>query len=367
MPQPNDPSTHDDLIDIQVNLAALSSGVATLTTILLLADDVTPGGGRVATYTSVADAAADETAGNLDATTVAILTDMFAQDQVPDEILVGQVDLAGSTETAEDALDAVIATGAQFYGVLYGSRTVARQIALAVDIEAKADAGTFLLLGLQDDDADWYTTGVPSAWSSVDGFERTVLYFHDDNGADADSDRLEACHFADRLSYDPDETSAGWTSACNNVDALGAGLTATQKQALRDNNANTARPFGTTTSTYVDPGRNMAGRPVDHVVSADWLRTRVAEGIADLMVSTAARGSKIPVNATGQSLIAAKVEETLQLGVEVGHFLDYAITRLPITAADIAAGQVRLQGQVETVTGIRKVNLGFYFDNNPIA
>lgn len=361
MPQPNDPSTHDDLIDINITLAALVSGTATLTTILVLQDDVTPGGGRYASYANPTEVAADVTAGNLDAISQAIADKMFAQANPPASILFGQVDLTSGSETAAAALDAVIAAGAQFYGVLYASRTVARQAALAVDIEAKASSGTYLLLGLQNDDADWLTTGIPSAWSSVSGFERTVMYYHDDNGADASSDRLEACAFADRLSYDPDETSAGWNATVTQVDALTTSLTQTQKAFARANYANTALPLGTRTTTFVDPGKNLAGRSVDHIVSADWLRARAAEAVADLMTSVSERGSKITVDTQGQTLIGNVIEGVFIQGVEAGHFLDYNLTPLAITAADITAQRVRFDGQAQLAVGVRQVTLNLYF------
>jgi len=367
MPQPNDPSTHDDLINISITPAALASGTATLTTILVLQDNVTPGGGRYAEYASSEEVAADVTAGNLTATSQAIADDMFGQLNPPSKILFGGVALTASTETAPTALDACIAAGAEFYGVVYESRTVARQLALAVDVEAKADSGTFLLLGLQDDDADWLTSGISAAWASAAGFERTVMYYHDDNGADPTSDRLEACHFADRLSWDPDETSAGWNSTVSQVDNLATALTQTQKQFARANFANTALPMGTRTSTYVDPGYNLAGRPVDHVVSADWLRTRVAEAVADLITRVSERGTKITVDAQGQALVGGEIEKVFMQGVAAGHFLAYTLTPLLITDADKTAGRVRFDGSAQLAVGVRQVTINLYFDTAELA
>ena len=214
---------------------------STLTTVLVLQDDVTPGGGRFAEFSQSAEVAADVLAGNLNATSQAIADKMFGQKKRPKTILFGEVDLAGSAETGADGLDGVIGAGAQFYGVLYESRDVVRQAALAVDIEAKAADGTYLLLGLQDDDVDWLTTGTPAAWASVVGFERTVMYYHDDNAADAVSDRLDACAFADRLSHSPDEKSVAWNAPVVLVDDLATKHTQTQKEFARANFANTAR------------------------------------------------------------------------------------------------------------------------------
>lgn len=367
MPQPNDPSTHDDLIDINITLAALPGGTATFTTILVLQDDVTPAGGRVSEYASSAEVAADVVLTNLDTISQAIADKMFGQANPPEKILFGQVDLTGGSETAATALDAVIATGAQFYGILYASRTEARVAALGVDVEAKAAGGDYFILGLQSDDADWLTTGIPAAFSTLEDFERSVVYFHDDNDADAVSDYLDACAFADRLSWDPDVTSAGWNAPVALVDDLATKLTQTQKAFARTNNANTALPMGTLTDTYVDPGQNLAGRPVDHIVSADWLRARVAEAVADLITSVAARGSKITVDVQGQSLIGGEIERIFIQGVAAGHFLEYRLTPLAITTADITAQRVRFDGEAQLATGVRQVQINLYFDTDPIA
>lgn len=362
-----DPSTHDDLIDITITLSSPQAGTATLTTILILQDDVTPGGGRFAEYASPTEVAADVTLGNLDATSQKIADVMFGQANPPEKILFGEVDLLGSAETAADGLDAVIAEGADFYGVLYQSRDTARQAALGVNIEAKADSGIYLLLGLQDDDADWLTTGIPAAFTTIEDFERTVMYYHDDNGDDAVSDRLDAAAFADRLSWDPDVTSAGWNAPVLEVDALDTAVTETQKGFLRSNNANVALPFGTRTDTYVDKGQNLNGRPVDHIVSADWMRTRTAEAVADLITSVAERGTKITVDAQGQALVGGEIEKVFQQGVDAGHFLAYTLTPETITTADILAQRVRFTGEAQLATGVRAVTISLFFDTDPIA
>lgn len=379
MPQPPDPSTHDDLIEIDINLASLSQGRATLTNVLVLQDDVTPGGGRVATFTSLEAVQADVLAGNLDATSEEIARVFFAQGKPstgeghPEQILFGEVDLAGSSETAAEALDAVIAEGAQFTFVLYESRDVTRQAALAVDIEAKATAASnpiYLILGLQDDDVDWFTPGIPAAWTSVEDFEYTVMYFHDDNAADAVSDRLDAAQFGfSGAGFSPDDFANGWNAPVVEVDLLGTPKhTQAQKQFLRDNNANTARPFGTRTDLQVDPGKTLAGRPVDHIVSTIWMRTRVAEAVADAIVETAERGSKITVDPDGQEVLAAAIEGITELGIEIDHFLAATpLIRLEITAADITAQRLRFEQAIQWSTGVRRVGVNLFFDAQAVV
>ena len=62
-----DPSTHDDLIDISINLATPNRGRATFSTVAIFQADVTPGGGLFLEYGSSLEVAADVTAGNLTA------------------------------------------------------------------------------------------------------------------------------------------------------------------------------------------------------------------------------------------------------------------------------------------------------------
>jgi hypothetical protein len=358
------PSTHDDLIDISITLSQVSRGAASFTTVLVLVDNVTPGGGLYAEYASASEVTAD--ISNLNTTCEAIAGIMFGQINPPEKILIGKVDLAGS-QTAAAALDLIVADGADFYGVTYANRTPARQVALAAHIEDLADNGTFLLLGLQDDDSSWLDSGIPAAWSSVAGFERTVVYYHDDNDADAVSDYLDCAHFADRLAWDPDEKSAGWNSTVSEVDALTTAVTQTQKGFLRANYANVALPFGTRTSTFVDPGKTLAGRPVNHVVSVDWLRARLNEGAADLITAKSERGEKITCDAQGQALLGNVIEGKLQTGVSVGHFLGYNLRAITINSADIAAERCRFTIDLQLATGVRTVTIGIYAGTDPVA
>lgn len=364
-----DPSTHDDLIDISITLSQPARGGASFSRVLVLVDNVTPGGGLYAEYASTTEVTAD--IANLNTTCQAIATKMFAQNNPPDAILFGKVDLTGA-QTALAALNLIIAAGADFYGICYANRTPARQVALAIGVEDLADAGSFFLLGLQDDDADWKTTGIPSAWSTVAGFERTVIYYHDDNDADAVSDYLDCAHFADRLAWDADEKSAGWNSTVSSVDLLTTSVTETQKGYLRANYANVALPFGTrrvsaATGLFVDPGKNLAGRPIDHIVSVDWLRARMAETVADLVTAMSERGAKLTCDAQGQALIGGRIEGVLIKGVNAGHFLGYTLTPTAITSADISAQRVRFTCDVQLATGVRTVSIGIFAGTDPVA
>lgn len=452
------PSTHNDRIDINVTLAATNRGRATLTTILVLQDGITPGGDIFAEYANLTEVADDVDATNLDTVSQAIAGIMFGQPNPPEKIVFGQVGeldtwelvidtatdsevygvdmsapaaadinftagvgttaaliaagiaaawnadatcaaaatavadgvdtvtftsltqdtltlaedennakmtLTQVTDTAEapaDALDRLIAAGAEFYGVLYASRTVARQILCATAVEDLASSGSKFIFGFQSHDTDWKGGTFPSAWSAIEEYERTVGYFHDDNDADASSDYLDAASFADRLSWDPDVTSAPWNGAVEEVDALTTSLTQTQKANLRTNHMNTALPMGTTTDTYVDPGENMNGRPVDHIVSADWFETRLGEDLQNLFVTKSARGEKIPMDAEGQALVGGTINAKLLEGVAIGHFSGSpTVTPVAINQADIDARRFRFNVDATETTGALGAQVNVYF------
>lgn len=360
----NNPSTHDDRIAITQILEALSTGRASFTTLAVIIADVTPGGGRYAEYASNDEITAD--IANLNTIAQKIGTVAFAQtERRPEKIILIGADISG-VETYVDGLDAAIAAGANFYGVAIDSRTPADQIAVSNDIESKASSGSKYLFFMQDGDADWLTTGIPAAFSTIEDNERTVVYYHDDNTNDATSDRLDIAHAAARLAWDPDLYAAGWNARVNEVDALTTGLTQTQKAFARANYANTALPFGTLTDTYVDPGETLAGRPVDHIVSADWDYYRLREKLADLFVSRGAKGLKVTVDETGQGLIANVIESHWAEGVDIGHFNDFRLTRHAITDADRAARQIRFTGEIQWETGAVQVPITTYFDRDPL-
>lgn len=368
MAQPQLPGTHDDLITINVTFAPATLAAASLTTILVLLNDATPLGGRVAEYTTEEAVAADVVAANLPAEANQIASIMFGQTTTrPERILFGQVDKTVGLETGADGLDACIAAGAQFYGVIYADRDPSRQVALAVDVEAKTSAGIYLLLGLQDDDPDWWTTGLPAAWTGIADFERTVLYYHDDNAADASSDYLDAAHFANRLSWDPDERGVKWNSSVQQVDPLTTAPTQAEKDFARANGANLCLPFSPTTNSFVALAETMALRPVEHVVSADWARVRIQEAVSTLIVERSELGLALDVSEAGQALIGAAIEGVLRQGVDVKHFLDYQLNPEPISAADISAERVRFSGYIQWSTGIRRVSINLFFDAQAIA
>jgi hypothetical protein len=366
------PNTHDDLIDIPITLGAVSSGRASLTTILLLVADVEPGGGTIATYASLAEVVEDT--ANLNAIAIAMATAIFAQPRKVESIIIQGVAVIASSQTYVQALDAAIASGADFYCVVADTRTPATQILIATDIETKAASDIKLLFVTQDDDADWLTTGIPSAWSAVDGYERTVIVYNDDNDNDSGSDRDDCRLVGNRLAWSPDETSVGWTCNLTGGDNASTITTAAKKGFARANFANLALPLGTTATRWVDPGKNQAGRPVDHIISADWLWVRLREAVADAMTAASARGTKLAADLEGQGILLNVITAVFELGVDAHHFPatdttqpPYRVTPEAITSADITAQRVRFTAEAQFSTGVRQVSIPVYMSADALV
>lgn len=378
MPQPNSPATHDDRVNIDIVLGGTTPGPASLTDVLVLQHDTTPGGGLYAEYISVAEVEADVTGGNLTTTSTEIARIAFAQGDSTNggqvgKILFGAVDFTVGGETAAEALDAIIAAGAQFYGIAYGDRDPARQVALGVHVEALAVDPTvpnYFLYVLQSDDADWGTSGLPAAYTGVDGFERTICDGHDDNADTAIADRLDIAHLCKFLAFDPDVQSAGGNLPVDEVDPLGATFLETQgeKDFARTNGLNTARPMGTSTTSYIDPGVTMAllsdgtRREIKHVRSADWLRIRMGEASADLIVARANRGAPLTVDIRGSGSLGTVLEAAMQQGVTARHFESFTFTAIPPTTADKAARQLRFDADLIWTNSLLQVSITARFN-----
>ncbi len=372
MPQPNSPATHDDRIKIDVILGGITPGPASLTDVLILQHDVTPGGALFAEFTSVAQVEADVTAGNLTTTSTEIARVAFAQGDSTNggqvgKILFGGVDFTATTETAAEALDAIIDAGAQFYGIAYADRDEARQVALGVAVEAlAADPVTpnYFLYILQSDDADWGTSGVPAAFTGIDGFERTIADGHDDNADTAIAARLDIAHLTKFLAFDPDVQSASGNLPVDEVDALTTlWLTQGEKEFARTNGLNTARPMGLTTTSYIDPGVTMAllsdgtRREIKHIRSADWLRIRMAEAAADLIVARTNRGAPLTVDIRGSGSLANVLEAAMQQGVTARHFESFTFIAIPPTPADKAARLLRFDADLIWTNSLLQVEI----------
>lgn len=327
-------ATHSNKIDVNIFLDPRPVSRAGFSTVLLEVPLATNslGGERVVTYANAGEAEDAQLAGEISATTLGALQAAFSQNNRPNKIKVGYVDVVGA-ETYATALDAIELVDPDFYGVVPISRASADQLAVSQAIEADG----FRLCFLQSDDAGWLTTGIPMAWSAAAERERTAIVYHDATGEWAD-----LCWACDRLSFDPDSYSAPWECQIKEVAAYTTGLTTGQRDFALDNKANLVLPFSVA-ERYVAPGTNLNGRRLYEILTADWIKTRIEEDIAYVRLQTANRGEKIIVDSSGQALILSYIKKWLQIGEAVGHF-QQGQTRADgdaITQADRDANRLR--------------------------
>lgn len=336
-------------------------------TALLLVDEAAGAGNdlngdRIRTYTPTGgEAASDLDAGYITSEVAAAITACFSQTQRPrpSSVKVGRVDTAGA-ETYVDGLAACLAADpGGFYGVaddLRSSADDAAMVALSADIEARN-----LLYGLQSDDVDWYTSGLPAAFTALDGRERTIVNFHDD-----DTEYQSFVYMAVGLVYTPDERSAPWTLNAGGIDS-NPDITAGELLLAKANNANVRGEFGSS-SQWISPGRNVAGRDIREIIIRDWYEARLQAAVTAEVQRLSNRGDIISVDRDGQGVLANQVQKINGQGVEVGHFkagqtrIDYPT----ITQSDKDAFRIPLEGANTLRIGGITFDLTFNFTREDV-
>lgn len=347
-------ATNDDLNSITITLEPAAATPFSFSSLLFLSDEAGGtdlGGDRVRSYTTNAAAQADAT---LSTACKAALQVMFSQPRRPTTIKVGRVDTAGG-ESYADALALCIAADPDFFGICQDDRTATEISAMATAVEALDTKRVFLA---QSADADWLTASLPAALSALASKEWSIVTYHDE-----DTQYQAEAWLAYALGWDPDEKSNTWLLSLSGVAALTTGLTETQRGNARANFCNLALPYGTATH-WVANGVNCNNRPCDQLLTTAWFIARVRTGLAAARLAASARGDKITLDATGQAVALAVVNEWLQrgAGLESPHFQPGQVraTAPAITSTDIANRQIRIE--VEATFAVDA--LGFDVDGN---
>jgi hypothetical protein len=346
--------THADLIDISITLAAPPVSQAGFGRVAFFAEDVSfTGGDRYKVY-STNQAAQDDTdltSAAKDAASVA-----FSQTPQPDSFMVVDVDVAGS-ESYEEAFNAAVADGAEFYGVTTESRTDTDHASMDTAIQASAHRAIALY---QSADSDWLTATIPSGYSALESSDRAAVVYHD-----TASEYADVAALAGRLAFDPDTTSAAFQCALNSVGPYATGLTSSDEDNAEGNEVNLVMPFGPEPQ-YFSPGVALSGRALYEMVTRDWFEARLRERVTQLKLDFDARGEKIPLSAEGQNLLGAEIEGQLNQGVQIGHFLplndeEGASFPTPIPDADITAQVLKGSGSARFESNAAEFEFDFNF------
>jgi len=309
---------------------------------------------------ALADATADQVAGFISAATLAAATTAFAQPRKVTAFRVANVDIAAA-QTYSQALAALTALGLPIWLVLMDSRTAALQVALSATIE-----GLPYFLILQSSDADWLTTGIPAAYSTIEDNERTAVIFHDNAAIWADVGW--GCN---RAAFNPDLPSQGsvqWEAPLSGVTAYTTALTATQTVFAKGNNCAVLGTMGPSTS-FVDPGVNLAGRGIYEVLTADWFGVRLREAMEALVVQQAGRGRKIILSPTGQAMVLAVAQQVVDVATSARHLVEgqVLLDTPPLTAADLDARRITLTGEGQIAGSARLFVFDLYFTRDQVV
>jgi len=340
-------------ITITLRLQAPGVTGAAFGTMLILVDEADGTGNdlngeRFVSYSSTTDTATAATAGYITTDTKALVDLAFSQSPAPSSVLVGRVDTA-SAETYPDGLTACLAAGAVFYALAIDSTTAAVQVAVGTAVEALEG----YIFALASSDADWKTTGVPAAYSTVSGLEQVAAFYHD--APTAATGRPDIAWLASWLNVaNPDSQSAPSNVKVVGISALTTDLTAAQAAFVLANGCNYVARYGPTTLNVAWTGQMLSTRPAYERLSADWVRSRLETAIINVMASQITLGRKLPMNAAGQGLIVAAASQVLQQGVDAGHFRsaddggdDFTFAGESITTADITAQKLRFSGSAQ--------------------
>lgn len=353
--------THDDTIVINISLAPVTRARQSFTTLLILGDKAngtTLGGDRVRTYSSFAEVQADDSEIG-DAVMEMARMAFLQRNRRPQRIKIGYVDTGAvpSGESYAEALAKVSAIDDDWFGVVIESRTAADIVAVAQAVEQRQRLFVF-----QSADPDWLTSGTPSDFSAIEGYQNTIGLYHD-----ASTAKHDAAWAASRLAFDPDVISAPWEARIQGGVALTTPLSTTQLQHLRANNMNVALPFGSY-DHYIDPGVTLEGRPIYEMVTAYWFYYRLRDRVADMKVEASDRGEKIVVAAQGQTMVRSCAETQLALGVAAGHFVEGETEAWAedITPSDLSSRQIRIGARAQNAVSGRKFIFDVAFDVQPL-
>ena len=361
MPSFGPGSLFPELASVTINFAAASVGRASFGTCMVIADDY-PASTRTATYSSAQEVEAALAASEITSALSTKLKAMLAQTPSPDKVKLGKRDTSGTPETYAAAIQAIIAADSDWYALVVDSRTDVDIQAAIAEIQTQEASGNFYLCVGQSSSADWLTSGKPSGYLSE---ERGIVLYHS-----SDTEPGAECWAAKVLAFDADETSAPWVyQSLASVAAYATALTTAQGDFVDANFGNRLGNFGTSYPAVTFKGFNLAGRPVDHVLTADLIRFRSSERVADMVVSLAAKGIKLTVDTEGQGAIEGELQGLGEVLINAGHIDagEWEIGPQTITAADRTAQRLRFINNATVENPLITAAMTFNLSTSPIT
>jgi hypothetical protein len=288
-------------IDVNLLTSAPAVSAADFDNILLLSSSATFAAEYVRSYSSPIAVNAD---ADLTAALKAYAVQLFAARQNPGKIKIGK---AGIGVDYGADLDECLAEDPDFYCVTTDEKT---QTELE-DIAAWVGTNERLAI-LQSSDAAVKAGTPANVLLNLNDDTRTALVWHGTNTEAADL--VWAAH---KLSADPDSQATTWANL-NLPGVAGDTLTDTERDQILGDDGNVYLSFKGVNCVY--GGKTTDGTFIDTIVSGDWVKARIQEDIAQLLLDVSNRNEKIPYTDAGIAQIASLVLKRLKQGEAIGHF-----------------------------------------------
>lgn len=240
---------------------------------------------------------------------------------------------ATMSELHSAALDIILASNPDFYGVVGATRTLADQIDLADWTETNKK---FLVVATADANVVDQTKAADVtsiAWyANSNALERTMVIY----GATAVTEGNDAALLGKALPFDPGTyTLAFKVLAGITVDQL----TPTQSTNARDKKANTYEPIGG--KNIVREGSVGSGEFADVTIFIDWLESRIQESV----FSALSKVLKVPFTNAGIDTVGNAIRQPLTTGQNRGG----------ISPDEFDDNSVRIGGFVVTTPALKDI------------
>lgn len=288
---------------LTITIDPLPSGVQGLGPMIYIDSASSLDGDRVRTYTTVAGATADNTAGYLSADALDAVTIALGQSPRPASVLVGRKD------AGEDWDDAAIACAAvaSFTFVTISSRTISDFMTLAAWSDTLLDK----IAVVQNGDSSWLNSGVPAGFTAHPSLAVVYHPTATEHAAEAYAAILSA--------VDADVVApAGWATITG-IDTYD--LTATQAGFAAANFANALLPLRDNgTDRNIHHGYVSTGERVSAVITRAWTAIKIEAAVADLFASYYAAGRRLPLDARGEAAILSILSAIGAEGLAAGHY-----------------------------------------------
>lgn len=320
------------------------------------------------TYTSDADATANEIVAGLD-TAVGALAGFTFTDNLDGTFTVGptvagtawslsataNIALANTAavETWADTINAVQAVNDSWYFLSTDDHTDAGIQAIAADIQAKDK-----LYGFSSSDTNILTVATTDIFSVL----KALSYDHSFGLYSADAASFPECGW---IGSQAQAVPGSNTWAFKNiVGALPDTLTSTQTGYAKAKNVNTYETIGGVSVTT--SGKTCGSEYIDVMVGVSWTRSRMQEGIWFVLANSA----KVPYTAAGISQIETQVRKVLAEGIRNGLYTSNPAPVITVPNAatvdtnlratrtlDAIEFEVRLAGAIEKVIVRGKISV----------